>query len=110
MQGIVFIIISSFWGGFIVNINKLYDFEMRALFSFPISECISMRVHAEVDCFLAHFTTLVRMVTKYISIKQIFFPWLDLAREIKVVPEPPSAVFSVCQNYYQKLVFCWHVF
>ena len=26
MQGFVFIIISSFWGGFIVNINKLYDF------------------------------------------------------------------------------------
>ena len=23
---------------FIVNINKLYDFEMQALFSFPISE------------------------------------------------------------------------
>ena len=38
MQGFVFIIISSFWGGFIVNINKLYDFEMQALFSFPISE------------------------------------------------------------------------
>ena len=24
--------------------------------------------------------------------------------------EPPSAVFSVCQNCYQMLVFCWHVF
>ena len=24
--------------------------------------------------------------------------------------EPPSAVFSVCQNRYQMLVFCWHVF
>ena len=24
--------------------------------------------------------------------------------------ELPSAVFSVCQNCYQKLVFCWHVF
>ena len=24
--------------------------------------------------------------------------------------EPPSAVFSVCQNLYQKLVLCWHVF
>ena len=58
----VFIIISSFWGSFIVNINKLYDFEMRALFSFPISEWIWMQVHAEV---LAHFTTLFRMVTKY---------------------------------------------
>ena len=27
-------------GGFIVNINKWYDFEMWALFSFPISEWI----------------------------------------------------------------------
>ena len=35
MQGFVFIIISSFWGGFIVNINKWYDFEMRACFLFP---------------------------------------------------------------------------
>ena len=59
--------------------------------------------------FLAHFTTLFRMVTK-ISIKQILFPWLVQAREIKVVPELPSAVFSVCQNCYQKLVSCWHVF
>ena len=24
--------------------------------------------------------------------------------------EPPSAVFSVYQNHYQMLVFCWHVF
>ena len=35
MQGFVFIIISSFWGGFIVNINKWYDFEMQACFLFP---------------------------------------------------------------------------
>ena len=40
MQGFVFIIISSFWGGFIVNINKLYDFEMPACFLFPFqNEC-----------------------------------------------------------------------
>ena len=109
MQGFVFIIISSFWGGFIVNINKLYDFEMRALFSFPISEWILMWVHAEVDCFwliLPPFSGWLQNI----SVKQIFFPWLVQAREIKVVPEPPSAVFSVCQNCYQKLVFCWHVF
>ena len=24
--------------------------------------------------------------------------------------ELPSAVFSICQNLYQKLVFCWHVY
>ena len=28
----------------------------------------------------------------------------------RVILELPSAVFSVCQNHYQKLVFCWHVF
>ena len=98
-----------FGGGFIVNINKLYDFEMRALFSFPISEWILMRVHAEVDCFwliLPPFSGWLQNI----SVKQIFFPWLVQAREIEVVPEPPSAVFSVCQNCYQKLVFCWHVF
>ena len=40
MQGFVFIIISSFCGGFIVNINKLYDFEMQACFLFPFqNEC-----------------------------------------------------------------------
>ena len=109
MQGFVFIIISSFWGGFIVNINKLYDFEMRALFSFPISEWILMRVHAEVDCFWLILPPFSGWLQK-ISVKQIFFPWLVQAREIKVVPEPPSAVFSVCQNCYQKLVFCSHVF
>ena len=38
MQGFIFIIISSFGGGFIANINKLYNFEMRTLFPFPISE------------------------------------------------------------------------
>ena len=27
-----------------------------------------------------------------------------------MILEPPSAVFSVCQNHYQMLVFCWHVF
>ena len=72
MQGFVFIIISSFWGGFIVNINKLYDFEMRALFSFPISEWILMRVHAEVDCFWLILPPFPGWLQK-ISVKQIFF-------------------------------------
>ena len=97
MQGFVFIIISSFWGGFIVNINKLYDFG-----KWLVGTCWSR-------LFLAHFTTLFRMVSK-ISVKQIFFPWLVQAREIKFVPELPSAVFSVCQNCYQKLVSRWHYF
>ena len=28
----------------------------------------------------------------------------------RVILEQPSVVFSVCQNRYQKLVFCWEVF
>ena len=28
----------------------------------------------------------------------------------RVILELPSVVFSVCQNHYKKLVFCWHVF
>ena len=51
MQGFVFISFHPFGGGFIVNINKWYDFKMWALFSFPISEWIQMQVHTEVDCF-----------------------------------------------------------
>ena len=68
-----------------------------------------MQVHAEVDCFwliLPPFSGWLQNI----SVKQIFFQWLVEAREIKVIPEPPSAVFSVCQNCYQKLVSCWHVF
>ena len=67
-------------------------------------------IHAEVDCFWLILQPLGTGWLQNISVKQIFFPWLVQAREIKVVPEPPSAVFSVCQNCYQKLVFCWHVF
>ena len=73
MQGFVFIIISSFWEGFIVNINKLYDFEMQALFPFPISEWILMRVYAEVDCFWLILPPFSGWLQK-ISVKQIFFP------------------------------------
>ena len=40
------------------------------------------------------------------SVIQILFSLASL-REIL---ELPSAVFSVCQNLYQKLVFCWHVY
>ena len=63
-----------------------------------------MRVHGEADCFW--------------FIWPPFSGWLQQFRNTDIVPlasprgilEPPSAVFSVCQNHYQKLVFCWHVF
>ena len=51
-----------------------------------------MQVHAEVDCFWLILPPFSGWLQK-ISVKQIFFPWLVQAREIKVVPEPPSAVF-----------------
>ena len=34
----------------------------------------------------------------------------SFARLVWGVIEPPSVVFSVCHNLYQKLVFCWHVY
>ena len=55
-------------------------------------------------------------------LKQIVFGsfsgWLQKFRNTDIVSlastrgilEPPSAVFSVCQNHYQMLVFCWHDF
>ena len=122
MQGFVFIsfiLISLFnarfrfhhhfilFGGVIVNINKLYDFWNVSLFSFHISEWIRMWVHAEVNCFWLILPPFSGWLQKS-SVKQILFPWLVRARYF--ILEPASAVFSVCQNCYQKLVFCWHVF
>ena len=74
-----------------------------SLFSFPISEWIQW-VHTEADCLWL--------------ILPPFSGWLQKFRNIDIVSlastrgilEPPSAVFSVCQNHYQMLVFCWHVF
>ena len=73
------------------------------MFSFPISEWI-WQVHAEADCFWL--------------ILPPFSGWLQKFRNTDIVSlantrgilELPSAVFSVCQNRYQMLVFCWHVF
>ena len=63
-----------------------------------------MRVHAEADCFWL--------------ILPPFSGWLQKFRNTDIVSlasargilELPSALFSVCQNLYQKLVFYWHVF
>ena len=59
-----------------------------------------MRVHAEADCFWL--------------ILPPFSGWLQKFRNTDIaslastrgILEPPSAVFSVCQNRYQMLVFC----
>ena len=54
--------------------------------------------------FLVHLTTLFRIVTKFLNSDIV-----SLASPRGIL-EPPSAVFSICQNLYQKLVFCWHVY
>ena len=102
MQGFVFIIIPSFWGGFIVNIKDM-TFEMRACFLILFQneyECgymlksivLGSFYHPFQDGYLKFRKTGIVSITRYLI--------LDL----------PSAVFSVCQNHYQMLVFCWHVF
>ena len=63
-----------------------------------------MRVHGEADCFWL--------------ILPPFSGWLQKFRNTDIVSlagptgilELPFAVFSVCQNCYQMLVFSWHVF
>ena len=53
---------------------------------------------------LAHLTTFWRWLQKFCNTDIV-----SLASPRGIL-ELPSAVFSVCQNCYQKLVFCWHVF
>ena len=92
-----------FGGGFIVNINKLYDFEMQACFLFLFQN--------EYEC---------GYMLKSIVFGSFYHPFQDGYKKFRktdivsmaryLILEPPSAVFSVCQNHYQMLVFCWHVF
>ena len=58
---------------------------------------------------LAHFTTPKGWFKKLRISEIVYFRNLKLGYFGDVI-EPPSAVFSVCHNLYQKLVFCWHVF
>ena len=78
---------------------------MRACYLFPFQNKYDQNVGTcWSGLFLAHFTT--------------FSGWLQKFRNTDIVSlasprgilEPPSAVFSVCVNHYQMLVFCWHVF
>ena len=63
-----------------------------------------MQVHAEADCFWLILLPFSRWLQKFHNTDIVS---LASARGIL---EPPSAVFFVCQNCYQMLVFCWHVF
>ena len=72
------------------------------MFSFPISEWI--QVHAEADCFWLILPPFSGWLQKFCNTDIV-----SLASPRGIL-EPPSAVFSVCQNCYQMLVFCWLVF
>ena len=63
-----------------------------------------MWVHGEADCFWLIWPPFSGWLQKFCNTDIVS---LASARGIL---ELPSAVFSVCQNRYQKLVFCWHVF
>ena len=56
-----------------------------------------MQVHTEADCFWLILTTLFHN-TDIVSLASS-----------RVILELHSAVFSVCQNRFQKFVFCWEV-
>ena len=85
---------------------------MRACFLFPMSElnATKMLITDDADFLiivqlsLTHFTTLFRMVKEIPYLRNHMLGMSD------AVLEPPSVVFSLCKNLYQKLVFCWKVY
>ena len=108
------------------------------MFSFPISEYIwpkcgymvkqivfgsfyhPERVVKEIPYFRNRFlgSASLDMIEAPSAVWPPFSGWLQKFRNTdivslaspRVILELPSVVFSVCQNHYQKLVFCWHVF
>ena len=63
-----------------------------------------MRVYGEADCFWLIWPPFSGWLQKFCNTDIV-----SLASPRGIL-ELPSAVSSVCQNRYQKLVFCWHVF
>ena len=63
-----------------------------------------MQVHAEEDCFWLIWPPFSGWLQKFHNTDIV-----SLASPRGIL-EPPSAVFSVCQNRYQMLVFCWQDF
>ena len=63
-----------------------------------------MWVHAEIDCFWLILPPFSGWLQKFSNTDIV-----SLA-STRGILEPPSAVFSVCQNHNQMLVFCWHIF
>ena len=78
---------------------------MRACFVFPFQNEYDQNAGTCLRrLFLAHFTTLLRRLQKFCNTDIV-----SLASP-RVILEMPAAVFSVCRNRYQMLMFCWHVF
>ena len=63
-----------------------------------------MQVYGEADCFWFIWPPFSGWSQKFHNTDIV-----SLASP-RVILELPSVVFSVCQNRYQKLVFCWEVF
>ena len=84
----------------------MIKFLNASLFSFPITEWIRPK-----------WGYMLKQIV-FGSFYHPFSGWLQKFCNTDIVSlasprgilEPPSAVFSVCQNHYQMLVFCWHVF
>ena len=118
MQGFVFIsfifislfnarfrshLVSYFWG-FLGSINDLISKCELVFFSHFRINVTKMWVHGEADCFWFIWPPFSGWLQKFRNSDIV-----SLARPRGIL-EPPSVVFSVCQNLYQKLVFCWHVY
>ena len=63
-----------------------------------------MWVHAEADCFWLILPPFSGWLQKFCN------PDIVSLAGARGILELPSALFSVCQNRYQMLVLCWHVF
>ena len=103
MQGFIFISFHFFFLFFFVN--KWYFFTCElVLFSHFRIDVTKMLVHDDTDCIWLIWPPFSGCLKKF-HISEIIY--LAIPRGIL---ESPSAVFSVCKNLYQKLVFCWHVY
>ena len=97
--------------GFILNsfhiFGKINDIiskcELFFFYNFRIN-VTKMWVHGEAVCFWFIWPPFSGWLQKFCNTDIV-----SLASP-RVILELPSAVFSVCQNRYQNLVFCWEVF
>ena len=63
-----------------------------------------MQVCGNADCFWLIWPPFSGWLKKFCTSEIVYLA------SPRGILNPPSVVFSVCQNLYQKLVFCWHVY